>query len=141
MKTLIFTTLIFFIACSNDKVESIYGSWKCIKVERVDSLSALNEPSTITGQFLGIFISGKDKDTLVFRADDTYDQYSVAFGIRNQTTGTYVFSGYTKKLVLTMQDHINHLESINEFRIIKHSEDSLIFVDNRGFKFVYLYLK
>lgn len=141
MKNLLIIVFCMFIACTNEQIETINGSWKCIKVERVDSMSAQNESSTITAQYLGIFISGKNNDTLVFRPDDTYDRNSVAFGIRNQITGTYIFSAYTKKLVLTQFDNVNRTEDSNEFSIIKHADDSLIFVDHRGFKFVYLYLR
>jgi len=137
MKKYIFFVIILCSACSQQLTVPIIGTWRCEAVERIEANVDQNMAKSL-GQEMAI--SEKVSDTLVLRANSTYDEFISAFGIHNQINGTYLFSANDQHLKLSKNSNAAGTERIKEFKITKLTTDTLILNDNKGFRFIYLRL-
>jgi hypothetical protein len=88
IRCILFVFILNF-GCSSKPTASIIGTWRCELVERISKSEGQSLASSL-GQELAI--SEKVSDSLVFRHDNSYDEFSSAFGVTNQIKGTFVFS-------------------------------------------------
>jgi hypothetical protein len=138
MRVYFLFVIIVFIGCSTGPTTSIVGTWRCDKAERIGRPTGQSMASSLGEEMV---VSEKVSDTLIFKPDNTYDEFISAFGVGNHIKGKYLFSPSEGSLQLTKNADAPGSERGKDFSINKLTNDSLIINDNKGFKFLYLRLE